>query len=1003
MKILLTLSIFTFLHGATFWAQQNNTLATAQNLQQAAKAEAGLRQYDLANQKLQAAQEICQTLAAWELYSLVSIDLGMNYYRISKDSLGQATFENAIALVSRSTKKANASLGLLYHKFGVFWYFLKDYDQAILNYQKAIEIRAKLSAADRPDLAGSYYNTGVAHSAQGAYRNAIFNFKTAIRIRENLQDTIPLAESYGQLGENYGLVGDYQQALNCLSITLDLYQKVYGAKHKRVGITHYGIGNLYASMKENVAAATAYQKALEVYQHLTDERRKANTLHSLGHIYTQLKKHDQALTVLREALAIHSRLFGAESIYVANGLNSLGLAYKAQQKYDLALTALEQSLGLRKKIYKFQQHPNLAVSYDNIGNVFYEKKNFAQAIHNYQLGLANLIPSFTDTLGFSNPRTEELLICKDKPKLLTILMDKAISQKAMFGLSANQEALREALATFELSSELLDEMRKSYVSDDSKLFWAGKIKPFFEEAIATALLLYDQSPTPRLQALAFNFVEKSKGILLLENRKEIAARAFANLPKELLKTEKAFKTKIVALQESIYQFETTQQAEATKLKDSLLRLNDRYHEFVAQLEKKYPKYHHFKFRKEEVNVENLQENLLDDQTVLLEYFFGEKAVYVFAIDQQQIKVETVIRTKDLDQTIQKLQLALSDEAQIQQHLAQNYQQFTLAASKLHETLLAKSLAHFKNKNKLIFIPDGSLAFLPFECLLTQKLDSPDKSFLSLPYLIRTYEVSYAYSAILLQSNQKMLPPKSRGNRLLAFAPNYQQHADLLPLYGAQEEVQQIVKWYPQHLVFEKEKATKANFKKEANQFDIIHLAVHAKVDEKDSDRSCLYFTPEKSPDPAAYTLFNYELFALDLNAALVVLSACETGMGKFERGEGVMSLARGFRNAGTATVVMSLWSTNDKSSQQLMVDFHQALARQQSVGTALHQAKIAYLENPLDPVGHPYYWASFIATGNTHSTLVQPNQLPYQTGIALLILLLLIGLFYFLRTQFSIN
>ncbi|MFK8105145.1 MAG: CHAT domain-containing protein [Saprospiraceae bacterium] len=1003
MKILLTLGVFTFLHGATFWAQQNNTLAEAQNLQRAAKVAASLRQYDLANQKLQAAQEISHILEAWELYSLVSIDLGMNYYRTSKDSLGRATFENAIALVSKSTTGAKASLGLLYHKLGVFLYFLRDYDQAILNYQKAIEIRGKLSEEDRPDLAGSYYNTGVAHSAQGEYRNAIFNFKTAIRIRENLQDTIPLAESYGQLGENYGLVGDYQQALNCLSITLDLYQKVYGEKHKRVGITHYGIGNLYASMKENVAAATAYQKALEVYQHLPDEGRKANTLHSLGHIYTQLKKHDQALTVLAEALAIHTRLFGAESIYVANGLNSLGLTYMAQEKYDLALTALEQSLALRKKIYKFQKHPNIAVSYDNIGNVFYEKKAFTQAIHQYQLGLANLIPSFTDTLGVTNPNIAQLQICKDKPKLLTILMDKAMSQKAMFSVSANHEALKKALATFELSSQLLDEMRRSYVSDDSKLFWAGKIKPFFEEAIATALLLYDHAPAPRLQVLAFNFMEKSKGILLLEHHKEIAAQAFAKLPVEVLKTEKTFKTKIVALQESIYQFETTQESEATKLKDSLLRLNDRYHEFVAQLENKYPQYHRFKFRKDQVDIENLQKSLLANKTVLLEYFFGEKAVYIFAIDNQKIKVETVIRTKTLDQTIQNFQLALSDETQIQQHLTQNYEQFTVAASELYEILLAKSLAHFNDKKKLIFIPDGPLAFLPFECLLTQKVNSSDKRFLSLPYLIRSYETSYAYSAILLQSNQKLLPRKSTGNRLLAFAPNYQQHEGLLPLYGAQEEVQQIAKYYSQYLVFEKEKATKANFKKEANLFDIIHLAVHAKVDERDSDRSCLYFTPEKSQDPAAFTLFNAELFALDLKAELVVLSACETGMGKFERGEGVMSLARGFRNAGTATVVMSLWSTNDKSSQQLMVDFHRQLSRQQTVGTALHQAKIAYLENPLDPIGHPYYWASFIATGNAHSTLVQQSKLPYKTGMALLVLLSIVGLFYFLRAQFSVQ
>ena len=159
--------------------------------------------------------------------------------------------------------------------------------------------------------------------------------------------------------------------------------------------------------------------------------------------------------------------------------------------------------------------------------------------------------------------------------------------------------------------------------------------------------------------------------------------------------------------------------------------------------------------------------------------------------------------------------------------------------------------------------------------------------------------------------------------------------------------------------------TERNFKEQAPEYSLVHLAMHGILDNEHPILSSLAFT--ESLDTTEDNLLQaYEIAHLHLNADLVVLSACETGFGKFKEGEGVMSLARSFMYAGVPSLVVSMWQVNDKSTSSIMQLFYKNLARKMDKSEALRQAKLSYIASANGIAGHPAFWAPFIQLGNHH-------------------------------------
>ena len=217
-------------------------------------------------------------------------------------------------------------------------------------------------------------------------------------------------------------------------------------------------------------------------------------------------------------------------------------------------------------------------------------------------------------------------------------------------------------------------------------------------------------------------------------------------------------------------------------------------------------------------------------------------------------------------------------------------------------------------------------------------------------------------------------PKTRGD-FIAFAPLFEEkkavveneeiaalRSGLAPLkynIPESEAIQQLLGGK----VFAGVSATEATFVDQAAGYKIIHLATHGKANDKMGDYAYLAFA--EIPDSIENEkLYNRDLYNLRLNADMVTLSACETGIGELQRGEGIISLARGFSYAGTKSLITSLWSVDDASTKELMEGFYRYIKAGKAKDEALHLAKLDYLDNHRTINAHPFYWASFIAMGD---------------------------------------
>ena len=401
--------------------------------------------------------------------------------------------------------------------------------------------------------------------------------------------------------------------------------------------------------------------------------------------------------------------------------------------------------------------------------------------------------------------------------------------------------------------------------------------------------------------------------------------------------------------------------------------------FKKRLEKEYPSYHELKYAALSTEASKIQ-SYLSEERLFLEYFLDhDTAFYVFVISPEDLELFHIPIHKDsFAEHISQFRKSLSDYKFIKEQEDEAYKLYTSYAYKIYQTILEPILKGRDKIKKLIISTDGALGHLPFEALLSEAV-TEKRPWSKLPYLLHQYHISYTYSATLWQQNRER---QTKGNgRMLAFAASYNGEKDtldnstnraphlqqlrdiLLDLPSAKEEVLALSQRLQGQFLLG-QAASEAAFKTEAGNYGVIHLAMHGLLDSKNPILSSLAFT-ENGDLIEDNFLEAWEISHLNLNAELVVLSACETGYGRFEQGEGVMSLARAFMYAGTPALVVSLWQVNDESTSYIMQKFYQKLAQGLPKDEALQQAKLVYLKHAKGITAHPAFWAPFIQLGDS--------------------------------------
>jgi CHAT domain-containing protein len=384
------------------------------------------------------------------------------------------------------------------------------------------------------------------------------------------------------------------------------------------------------------------------------------------------------------------------------------------------------------------------------------------------------------------------------------------------------------------------------------------------------------------------------------------------------------------------------------------------------------------------------QRVLDSETCLVEYSIGPTSLSTFIIRKGSFELVTMDRPRDLDSLAKRLRYALR---------AMNDQSYLSAARELYRELIQPIEQYIGGARRLVIIPDGPLYYLPFEVLLSadHQPDSRNRDridFRQLSYLVNRFEISYALSGMLFcegQSNTEIKPggplsfvgfaPVARdlyastarsgestlskagdaGSIALAF-----DRSRISALPYSEDEVRGIAKDFNESgrsgTYVVGIGATKGDFEAYAPGYSIIHIATHCFIDEDHPGQSALLFAPgADSTSGRDALLYAGETYNLRLNADLVTLSSCESGVGKLVRGEGLMAMTRGFFYAGARNVVCSLWKVYDKHADQLMRGFYRHVLEGREFSSALREAKLAMIKNRV--TAHPFKWAGFTLIG----------------------------------------
>ena len=937
-------------------------------------------------------------------------DQALDYYekalQIRLEILGESHPGTAVSFLN---------IGIVYQNKG-------DYNQALDYYSKASTIQLKALGKTHPHLATSYLNMGIAYNSKGDYDKSLDYHKKAQDILLEIlgEKHTYIANNYLNIGLIYDRKGNYNQSLHYHKKALDLQLQLFGEMHPDVASSYHNIGIAYDNMGNYYQALGYIKKALEIHTAVLgpEHRYVASGYHSMGSIYRKEKKYDRALDYYKKSLDIQLKTVGDKHPILATNYINIGMVYKAKKDYDRTLYHYTKALNLQYKTLQ-KNHPDIALSYQRLGVLYYDQRDFKKALHYYQKSITTLVSDFRNTSIEQNPALANM---SNETNLLDALKGKARMLHQLYvNQSQDVKDLRLSVATYRLAIQLINKIKSGYKASQSKLFFAEKTHNIYKAAIHAAMHLYRATQEDTVLQLAFTFAEESRAGLLREILGETQAKAFAGIPDSLLEQERTLKIDLNYYEAAIQ--EQKDSALLREFENRFFALKNQYETLVERFEKDYPKYYELKYDLHVRSVKEVQESLVDAHTALIEYTFTDTTLFAFCITKEHVQAFRLPVDPVLSEQIEQFRTALYKTDPLHQH-GYSYQLYAQSAYPLYRKLIAPVLEGMPKEpiKRLILVPDGPLQALPFEGFLTAAPDTQYRDFRLLAYLFRDYSLSYAYSATVLMNENRQ---RKQGNgQCLAFAPAYEssdeeklpqfaggllnqqtslrslRDASLGELPGAFHEVRALARLFD-GAVFMGEEATERHFKETVGSYSMIHLALHGKADSGNPMNSRLFFTAS-TDSLEDNVLHAYEVYNLQLRAALAVLSGCETGVGQYRRGEGLMSLARAFSYAGCPSVLMSLWKVDDRSTSELMKHFYEGLADGLPKDEALRLARLNFLDREANEEAHPFFWAAFITVGDSSPVLLEDSFSLWQWLVVAVLLLLSCGFLYrFIRWKIA--
>ncbi len=848
-----------------------------------------------------------------------------------------------------------------------------NFTQALEYYQKSLALSE--TSGDQDWVRGTLGNLGAVYFRQGNYTRALEIYQKCLALNEAAGDKPGIARMLTNIGAIHGSQGNYTQELE-YNEKARIYSEALGDKASLSTILS-NTANAYSRLGNYTKALDYYQQSLALRESIGDKAGIASTLRGIGCVYFAQNNHAQALEHYQRSLVISEALGERfESNYTRDNIASV---YQSLGNYARALEQYQKSMGIRETI---GDKEGIARSLHNLGNVETRQGNYSQALKYFQQSLAISEPmgdnsSDSDTLndmGYASSLAgnysqaldfagRAMVLAKqfDYPHEIWRAQNTAgRSYRALNQFTPARQAFEGAIATIET-------MRAQVVGGELEQ------QHFFEDRLDPYHALIELLVTQNEFGAALGYAERAKARVLLDvlrNGRIDITKAMTAAEQD---QERGFNNQLVSLNTQIARENQRAQPDPARLNDlkaQLQKVRLDYEAFQTGLYAAHPELKTQRGEIEALTTEQARALLPDSKSALLEYVVAYDRAYLFALTANGTTTELKaypleIKQKELEDRV----------ARFRETLATGSPGFRQPASELYDLLLKPAAAQLQGRTSLIIVPDGALWELPYQTLQT----GPNR------YLIEDAAIAYAPSLTALREMNKLRQGKkstANSSTLLAFgnpalgkqnisgAKPVLMDEKLESLPEAERQVNEIKQIYgaAKSRVYIGAAANEEHVKAEAGSYRILHLATHGILNNSSPMYSFLQLAQTEGDRNEDGLLEAWEIMKLDLQADLVVLSACETARGRVGTGEGMIGLSWALFIAGSPTSILSQWKVDSASTTELMVEFHRQLKAQIanpadsfSAARALREADLKLLRN--ERYRHPFYWAGFVVTG----------------------------------------
>jgi CHAT domain-containing protein/tetratricopeptide (TPR) repeat protein len=938
--------------------------------------------------------------------------LSESYYFIGIYHLLTRNYNEAIRYLDLciSFKDKNSEYDERYTKalynLGVVYYDLGDFNKVEKYTLKSLEIGKKINGESNPKLIDSYSSLIIAYIELKEYEKALSNSITALTIISNNPDRVQptaMADLYDNIGVCYNKLADFSKARIYLEKSESIYKKFNLSLNNNFINLMNSMAITYGSLGLTAESGEYYEKGIALA--ISNNSSLAyNLINSYCIFLGNDNKAQKGERLLRNALArakVRYELNPRNYYEVLNNYADYLREYKIDNKKSIEcylkcldyLRKNDQDIVLKTSVYigfslSLNEAGEPGKALEIIQSLLFSGGEKGQTGGNYiNPGIETIKPDRTS-----------LKILKTKYNILWDIYKKVHDQKT----------LEAASSTSELIVSLLDKVRINISEEDSRLVLGDRYRDSYINAIRDSYLLYNLTADQSFLEKAFEYSEKSKVADLLTSTRELKAAQF-HIPSDIGDFERKLQRYISLFNARISEETASENPDLeliNKWKENLLESIRVRDSLISVFEKQYPDYYAIKYNTHMAGLEDIPE-IVGRKVNYINYVVSDTLLYIFVANRRNQKLLALPIDSSLFNNIRQFRSLLSTPSPSDNAFLE-FKEFQTIGYKLYKTLI-DPIKSYLISEKIIISPDNILSYLPFEIIPTSPDSGKRIMYRDLHYLMNDFDISYTYSATFMAESIKK--EFNRSNKLIAIAPNYPDPIDIQSVLMSRQAGMGVLNDLPYARqeakyvsditggkLFINSEAKESVYKKESGKYDIIHLAMHTLLNDKDPMHSTLIFSQANDSLEDGY-LNTFEIYGIPLKSKMVVLSSCNTGTGLLYSGEGILSLARGFIYSGSQSVVMSMWEIEDKSGTKIVEMFYENLKKGYTKSLALKKARIDFLKDADLLRSHPYFWSALVVYGN--NSPLYYSKTPIVTIVTIVTILILSFGFYFRKRKYS--